>query len=31
LYPLDCYVGEVQEVDEQGFRLTLADWVTGML
>jgi hypothetical protein len=31
LYPLDCYVGEVHAVDDQGFRLTLVDWVIGMM
>lgn len=27
--PLRCYVGEVQDVDEHGVRLTLVDWFVG--
>ncbi len=27
--PSDCYVGEVQAVDEHGVRLTLVDWIVG--
>lgn len=27
--PLRCYVGEVQEVDEHGVRLSLLDWIIG--
>lgn len=27
--PLTCYVGQVEEVDEQGVRLTLVDWMLG--
>jgi hypothetical protein len=29
LATLRCYVGEVQEVDEFGVRITLIDWFTG--
>jgi len=27
--PLDVYVGQVQEVDEHGVRITLVDWLIG--
>lgn len=27
--PLRCYVGQVQEVDQRGIRLTLVDWLVG--
>ncbi len=27
--PTDCYVGEIQAVDEHGIRITLVDWLIG--
>lgn len=28
--PIRCYVGEVQDVDQHGVRVTLIDWLIGM-
>jgi hypothetical protein len=29
LFPVRCYVGQIEAVDDLGFRMTLVDWVIG--
>jgi len=29
VFPLRAYCGEIQAIDERGFRMTLVDWFTG--
>ena len=29
VFPLRCYVGQVEAIGERGVRLTLVDWLTG--